>query len=59
MKTLVDHRREILRDAIHAPSTDRFHARLFHGLEYRPGLLTGRLKAAMHGGIVTRKAQGN
>src|SRR6476660_8502975 len=59
MEALIEHRREILRDAVHAPGADRFDARLLYRFEDRPGLLAGRLKAAMQGLIVTREAQRN
>jgi hypothetical protein len=59
MKTIVEHRGEILCDAVHAPGADRLHARLLHGFKYSPGLLAGRLQPAMQGVVMTGKTQGN
>jgi hypothetical protein len=59
MKPVVEHRGEILRDAVHAPGADRFHARLLHGFEHSPGLLAGRLQPTMQRLVMTGKTQGN
>ena len=59
MKAFVEHRGEILRDAVHASRANRFDARLLHRLEHGSSLLAGRLQTTMHGRIVTGKPQGN
>jgi hypothetical protein len=59
MKPFIEHRREVLRDAIHASCANRFHASLLHCLEHCSSLLTGRLQTAMQGLIVTGKTQGD
>ncbi len=57
METFVEHGRQILRDAVHAPRADRFDARLFHRFEYGARLLAGRLQPSVHGGIMAGKPQ--
>src|SRR4029079_17609664 len=57
VKALIEHRGEILGDAIHAPRTDRFDTRLFHRLEYGARLLGCRLQPAMHRCVVAGKTQ--
>ena len=54
METIVEHRREIAGDAVHALGADRLDARLLDGLEHRARLLPARRQLAMHGRIVTR-----
>ena len=57
MEFLVEHRGEVLGDAVHAPRADRLDAGLLDRLEHRARLLAGRLQAAMHRRIVAGQPQ--
>ena len=57
MELVVEHRGEILRDALHAPRADRLDARLLDRLEHRARLLAARHLPAMHRRIVAGELQ--
>jgi hypothetical protein len=59
VKTLVEHRRQILRNAIHASRANRLDTCLLYRLKHGTRLLARRLKAAMHDRVVTGKTQRN
>ena len=57
VELVVEHRREILGDALHAPRADRLDAGLLDRLEHRARLLAARHQAAVDGGVVTGHPQ--
>ena len=57
MEAVIEHRGEILGDAVHAARADRLDARLLDRLEHRARLLAGRLQAAMHRRVVAGNSQ--
>ena len=53
MELVVEHGREVVGDAAHAPRPDRLDAGLLDGVEHGARLLSARHQLAMHLGIVT------
>ena len=57
MELVVEHRRQVLGDTLHAPGADRLDPGLLYRFEHRPRLLADRQQTAVDGVVVAGHAQ--